>query len=67
MVKKGERELARLAKQYGCDVRLTAGNHLCVVKNGKRVMYVSSTPSDRRAKQNVEAMMKRMFGKETKK
>jgi hypothetical protein len=57
-MRKFERDLRRLARDYGAILVTTNGNHLCVVGYGWKV-FCANTPSDYRAIRNIKLEIKR--------
>jgi hypothetical protein len=58
------RRLAALAAKYGRKVEITRGSHYKLTAPGKPVVFASFSTADFHALKNVEALLKKMDGKE---
>lgn len=56
---KRRRELAKLAKEYGCELKLRPGGHFAFMKGTRIVEIAGGTPSDYHSDRNVVAKLKR--------
>jgi hypothetical protein len=54
-----DREMRRLAAEFGCTVTLTNGGHIRFTKPGAQPVYAAATPSCWRARRNLEALLRR--------
>lgn len=58
-MRKHERDIAKLAIQFGRKVIKTKGGHIALTAEGKETVIVSNTPSDRRTMKNLAAQLRR--------
>lgn len=59
---KDVRELIKLLRSEGCEVRPTSNGHWFVTRPGYRSISLTSTPRDYRALANAKADIKRNLG-----